>query len=154
MARSRIVVALAVAGCAKLTASAQGVMVDIGPCVAIGSAVERLACYDELAKNVGPGSDSARAVDGESRPRPSAAVRVEAEPLDELTSTVVALHELQPGRLEITLANGEVWRQTHSDRYRLQVGHEVRLYRASSHAQYVRLTAPALRGFVQVERVR
>lgn len=73
---------------------------------------------------------------------------------DEITSQVVALREILPGRFEIELANGQLWRQTSSDRYRLQVGHEARLYRARDGDRFFRLTVAALRGFVQVERVR
>jgi len=73
--------------------------------------------------------------------------------VEELNSQVAALREIQPGRLEITLVNGQVWRQTNSDRYRLRTGHDVRIY-PSRFGHYFRLSAPALRGFVQVERVR
>jgi len=71
----------------------------------------------------------------------------------ELVSRVAALRELQPGRLEITLVNGQVWRQTNSDRYALEVGHEVRIY-STRFGSYFRLSATELRSFVQVERVR
>jgi hypothetical protein len=67
---------------------------------------------------------------------------------------IVALRELQPGRFEIELANGQLWRQTSSDRYRLQAGQPVRVYRARAGSRFFRLTVPALRGFVQVERIR
>jgi hypothetical protein len=85
---------------------------------------------------------------------PAPQTRSEPEQATEFVGEVAALREIQPARLEITLTNGEVWRQTSSDRYRLQVGHEVRIYRGRFSEQYWRLTAPALKGFVQVERVR
>jgi hypothetical protein len=66
---------------------------------------------------------------------------------------VAALREIQPGRLEVTLANGQVWRQTNSDRYNLVVGHEVRIY-PTPFGQYFRLSSMEARGFIQVERVR
>jgi hypothetical protein len=71
----------------------------------------------------------------------------------QFVSNVTAVREIQPGRLEITLANGQVWRQTSSDRYPLAVGHEVRVY-PTRFGDYFRLSASELRSFVQVERVR
>ena len=68
-------------------------------------------------------------------------------------SSVAALRAIQPGRVEVTLANGQVWRQTYSDSYNLLVGHEVKIY-PSGFGQYFRLSAPELRGFIQVERVK
>jgi hypothetical protein len=71
----------------------------------------------------------------------------------EVTSRVAGLREIQPGRVEVTLANGQVWRQTASDRYNLLVGHEVRVY-PSGFGQSFRLTSKETRGYIQVERVR
>ena len=68
-------------------------------------------------------------------------------------TSVTALREILPGRVEVTLANGQVWRQTYSDSYNLLVGHEVRIY-PSGFGQAFRLTATELRGFIQVERVK
>jgi hypothetical protein len=159
MARPRITVALLAATAASLPAPAQNapVVVDIGACVAVESAVERLDCYDRLARDAARGPiDSSPAAFRVA----TAAARAGSEgneatpPLEEITSEIVALREIQPGRLEIALANGQVWRQTHSDRYRLEIGYRVKVYRTRPGAQYFRLTAPAIRGFAQVERVR
>jgi hypothetical protein len=130
--------------------------VDITPCVAIESAVARLDCYDELVKNAPrdrgePAAQARTPVTGETLAPRSA---TDEPPAVEIVSEIVGLRETVPGRLEITLANGQVWRQTSSDRYHLQVGHSVRVYRARLSSLYFRLTAPVLRGFVQVERVR
>lgn len=130
-----------------VTAGAQ--TVDIEPCVGVVSALERLDCYDALARAAQRTPDSA-AAPAPAAPAPAAS----APPAGEIRSSVVRLRELQPGRLEIELANGQTWRQTSSDRYRLQVGHDVLLTRTRLGGQYFRLTAPAIRGFVQVERVR
>lgn len=147
------------------TASAQSPppLVDISACVAIESALARLDCYDGLARAAGeqPAAAAARATEAPTaapaRNQAPPASRSEAnEPaaLEELASEVSALREVLPGRLEIELANGQIWRQTSSDRYRLVVGQEVRVYRARAADRYFRLTAPTLRGFVQVERIR
>jgi hypothetical protein len=66
---------------------------------------------------------------------------------------VASLREIQPGRLEVTLANGQVWRQTNSDRYNLMVGHEVKIY-PTAFGEYYRLSSAKARGFIQVQRVR
>jgi hypothetical protein len=136
MTRRRMATALAALGaaaCGTAASQPRAIAVDIAPCVGIEAAVARLDCYDALAR------DAAQT--------PSATV-------DELTSEIVALRELEPGRYEIALANGQLWRQTSSDRYRLQTGQPVRVYRARAGSRFFRLTVPALRGFVQVERIR
>jgi hypothetical protein len=96
-------------------------------------------------------ADTARSdeADRVSRREALAAERAERE----VRSQVASVREIQPGRIEVTLANGQVWRQTNSDRYNLLVGHEVRLY-PSGFGQYFRLSAKELRSFIQVERVR
>lgn len=138
-------------------------LVDVEPCIDIESVLERLDCYDMLARAARAAqssTDPARPSQPATDATPASATAARAAPSEpapsnatESVSEVAALREIQPGRLEITLTNGEVWRQTRSDRYRLAVGHEVRIY-ASRFGQDYRLTAPALRGFVQVERVR
>jgi hypothetical protein len=150
----------------------------VAACAAIESAVARLDCFDELATRAGAddGADPAprtapqeAADSGNGAPESSGAAnappadetnrvsRREARAADraerELTGRVAAVREIQPGRIEVTLANGQVWRQTNSDRYNLLVGHEVRLY-PTGFGQYFRLSAKELRSFIQVERVR
>jgi hypothetical protein len=126
-------------GSADETASA------MAACSRIESAVERLDCFDELARQIA----GAAAPSGSSRREARAADRAQRE----LTSTVAAVREIQPGRIEVTLENGQVWRQTNADRYDLLVGHEVKLY-PTGFGQYFRLASTTLRGFIQVERVR
>ena len=70
-----------------------------------------------------------------------------------MTGQVAAVREILPGRIEVTLTNGQVWRQTNSDRYNLLVGHEVRIY-PTGFGQYFRLSSKELRSFIQVERVK
>lgn len=73
--------------------------------------------------------------------------------LVELHSTISKLREYIPGRYLITLENGQVWRQMVAERYRLRVGHNVRIY-PSRWGKSFRLSAEGLKGFIQVERVR
>jgi hypothetical protein len=148
----------------------------IAACARITEEAARLQCFDELARQA-PGRSA------ESAPGPPTAVNeaqrsgappptgADAAPISgeseasgrearaaeraerEFTSSVTALREIQPGRVEVTLANGQVWRQTHSDRYALLVGHEVKLY-PSGFGKYFRLSSMESRGFIQVERVK
>lgn len=137
----------------------------------------RLACFDAIARAVAGGAPAttppAATVAQPIAPRSTASAaapppqvsesfgrvaepppRASREPEgEELLSSVASLRELQLGRLEITLANGQVWRQVNTDRYALAVGHAVRIY-PTRFGSYFRLTAEKLRGFVQVERVR
>jgi hypothetical protein len=167
-------VSLLSCGGAVAQVSADDTASAVAACARIQSAVERLDCFDELARRV-PGNAApsspppvtndprpttapppvtadtapASAESGGSRRDARAADRAERE----LTSSVTAVREIQPGRVEVTLANGQVWRQTGTDRYNLLVGHEVKIY-PSGFGQYFRLTSTELRGFIQVERVR
>jgi len=131
-------------------------VVDIASCVGIESVLERLECFDDLARAAQAQAAPTRAAedrfglpDEEARARGSR----EPEGVREIRGEVAALREIVPGQLEITLTNGQVWRQTNSDRYALQPGFTVRIY-PTRFGQYYRLTAEVLRGFVQVERIR
>lgn len=70
----------------------------------------------------------------------------------ELRSTITALRETVPNSHIITLENGQLWRQMRPERYRIQVGHDVRIY-PSPFGSSFRLSADELRGFIQVERI-
>ena len=78
--------------------------------------------------------------------------RDDEEDLIELHSTISKLREFLPGRYLITLENGQVWRQMVGERYRLRVGHNVRIY-PNRWGDSFRLSAEGLKGFIQVERV-
>jgi hypothetical protein len=163
--------------CACGTSAAQGpgeTASGVAACAAIESAVARLDCFDELARRARADDAGAEAPPSQAPAagrQPPASATPNAAPPDtpqrlsrrdaraaeraehEVTSHVAAVREIQPGRIEVTLANGQVWRQTNSDRYNLLVGHDVRLY-PSGFGQYFRLSSKELRGFIQVERVR
>jgi len=93
---------------------------------------------------------------GRPRPQPSPSEqrgeREAQEARVELTAKVTAIRETIPNQYVITLDNGQIWRQTRPEFYPLQPGHEVRIY-PGRFGQY-RLSAPFLRGWIQVERVR
>jgi pyruvate/2-oxoglutarate dehydrogenase complex dihydrolipoamide acyltransferase (E2) component len=71
----------------------------------------------------------------------------------ELHATVAQIWRLMPTLLEITLENGQVWRQTQNKPYNLRVGDEVRIYPTRWGDAY-RLTAPRVAGYIQVSRLR
>ena len=149
----------------------------IDACARIADQAARLECFDKLARpaparsvETAPSPAPPAAVDpqrsaaappvaAETAPAPAANVpsKREARAADraetEVLSSVTALREIQPGRVEVTLANGQVWRQTHSDPYNLLVGHQVKIY-PSGFGKYFRLTSTEVRGYTQVERVK
>lgn len=84
-------------------------------------------------------------------PEPTASEQEEQR--NELRSTIASLRELQPNQYVITLENGQVWKQMHSQRYALTKGQQVRIYPTRWGSAF-RLSAEELGGFVQVERVK
>ena len=126
----------------------------VAACAQLESASARLDCYDELARTASRNDAAASPPAAESTEPPS---RREARATDrqerEQTGQVASIREIQPARIEVTLTNGQVWRQTNSDRYNLLVGHEVRIY-PSGFGKYFRLSSPELGKFIQVERVK
>jgi len=83
----------------------------------------------------------------------SARAERDAEPQPEIVAKVVELRETVPNAYVITLDNGQVWRQTAPMPYPLRTGLEVRL-RPGKWGTAYRLTAPELRGQIQVKRER
>ena len=71
----------------------------------------------------------------------------------EIVATVTELHETVPNALLITLDNGQVWRQNIPQRFALKPGQRVTLHGTKWGSSF-RLSADALNGFIQVERVR
>ncbi len=154
-----------------LAAQQQRGAASVAECAAIEAAAARLECFDALAAEERgasaavppapsaprPSQGAASSVPGDLPAEAARASRREARAADraerELTSVVTGLREIQPGRIEVTLANGQVWRQTNTDPYNLVVGHEVVLY-PTSFGRYFRLSSKTARGFIQVERVR
>ena len=156
------------------------VTVDVGECVKLEAPDERLACYGRhvdaavkqnnaapsappalLPVTPAPGSGSA------SVPAATASSATAATPPSDssghahdpsaesssIVATVTALKETVPNAYQITLDNGQVWRQRDSQRYPLQPGQRVTLSRTKWGEAY-RLNAEGLHGFIQVERVR
>jgi hypothetical protein len=142
--------------------------------------VARLDCFDALARSAPSAGSASEEVVADREPavengNPASGAAEQSsvsppavEPADspsgrdaraadrgerEQIAHVASLREIQPGRVEVTLTNGQIWRQTNSDRYNLLVGHEVKIY-PTGFGQYFRLSSTEARGFIQVERVR
>lgn len=157
----------------------QSFLIDAGPCLALGTPVERLACFEdqvraaESLRSVAPALvREPAAVQAQVAPAPPAAAAAERaapaapaeaafglrekpsrdEKPEELQATVASVREFAPGQLMVTLDNGQIWRQSRADRYTLREGHEVRIY-ATRWGNNFRLSAKDLGGFIQVERV-
>jgi len=82
----------------------------------------------------------------------SSTVIENAEGQEELIDVVVELTMAKPNMWLIRLASGQVWRQTHSRRYNLRKGDEVRIYSTQWGENY-RLETERLSGFIQMLRV-
>ena len=72
---------------------------------------------------------------------------------NDIVSRVKELHETVPNAWQITLENGQVWRQTVSKHYELRPGAQVRIY-STRWGSASRLSADTINGYIQVERVR
>jgi hypothetical protein len=156
---------------ASFAQAAGDLSIEVGECVELESAGERLACFDrqvdaartEQSESTGndivPGAQSApddspvRGPRSPSRDASPARAPIAAEEAGQIVSRILALDERLPNAYLITLENGQTWRQVHSERYPLRVGHQVRVYPTPWGSSY-RLTTEESKGFIQVERVR
>jgi len=150
--------------------------VDVGKCVELTKPDERLACFEAQVDRARTDDTRQGAIGNEQPPAgvavapvaaaetPSAAqpetrglAKRERRSREDLPPDIVAkvsaLRETVPNSYVITLDNGEVWRQMRPMAYALRPGTEVRIY-ATRWGEALRLTAPSLRGYIQVERVR
>jgi len=149
--------------------AAAQVSIDVSACVDLTTPEERLACFEAQVEAAGDASAEAapaatgapaRSAPPEAAPAatgaPAAASRDRDEdndaPPPDIIAKVAELRETVPNSSLITLDNGQVWRQTVPENYPLRPGSDVRIYYSRWNAY--RLTSPALRGFIQVERVR
>lgn len=80
----------------------------------------------------------------------SAAARDEEPP--EIVGVIASLRETVPNSYRITLEDGQVWRQTYPEKYRLRVGLRVTLTPTRWGESY-RLSGEGLNGYIQVAKV-
>jgi hypothetical protein len=149
---------------------ADSVTVDVGECTKLESPEERFACYEarveaelrerdsvagatqpqghgdaEPAQTAEPSTQATDASNG------STAAREENSP--EIVGIIASLRETVPNSYVITLEDGQVWRQTYPERYRLRAGHRVTI-RPTRWGESYRLEGEGLNGYIQVEKVR
>jgi hypothetical protein len=149
---------------AVLAQDAGSVKVEVGECVNLPSPEERFACYERqvdaarsapIPATPAPAAEPASAVvvssesPGDAAP---AAPAVETEP-QEFRATVTAVQPTVPNKLEITLDNGQIWRQSYAKYYPLRPGQKVWV-RPSRWGGVYWLTAEEMKSYIQVRRVR
>lgn len=101
-----------------------------------------------------PSPDEAVATFGTSTPS-TARVLTSTDGEQELHDRITDLQEREPGRYVITLASGQVWYQTNSQRMRLRKDMNVRIYPSPLGGSYrMARDDGAETGFVQVERLK
>ena len=94
------------------------------------------------------------ASDGNEHSRRATKARTEAAgPPNEIVSRVKELRQIVPNTYEITLENGQVWRQAQSKQYTLRIGQQVRIY-GTRWGAASRLSSNESKAFIQVDRVR
>ncbi len=100
------------------------------------------------------GSVPVRASDSRQSRREEETSRAGAEAAaNDVVSRVKELREVLPNAWQITLENGQVWRQTVSKHYELRPGAQVKIY-GTRWGRASRLSAEEINGYIQVERVR
>jgi hypothetical protein len=107
-----------------------------------------------------PASPSATTEPAQSQGRGDREIRreekaqaAEAAAASDIVSRVKELREVLPDAWQITLENGQIWRQTFSKHYELRSGYQVRIY-STRWGSASRLSAEEVKGYIQVERVR
>jgi hypothetical protein len=147
------------------------VMIDVAECINLEAPEARLACYESrVAAVFGERAAQAAAAPALAAPpvdepvqsqsrgdrqnrreeKPAAA---ESQAVNDIVSRVKELHEVVPNAWQITLENGQVWRQTVSKHYGLRSGQQVRIY-GTRWGSASRLSTDEINGYIQVERVR
>lgn len=139
-------------------------------CAQLTDASARYACYDRMTATmrppVNPNNLPVLRIPRESPPVstatedsavPAQAPSTAALPLDAemepFVSKVTAVKEREPGKLLVTLENGQIWYQTESRVYPVRPGMEVKLFQGIFGDAW-RLSALSLNSFIQVERVK
>lgn len=94
---------------------------------------QRLACYDNLAGLAAPAGSTPEALFGLEATESAKLLqrRLGEEPVEVLQQAVTTVAADRYGKLRITLANGQAWEQTDSDRLNLKPGDTVTIRRAA-----------------------
>jgi hypothetical protein len=163
--RAVVAIAAGVVGLCPAHGQESGkVMIDVAECIKLEAPEARLACYESRVAAVF-GERAAQA----AAARPAALAPPVAEPVqshrevkpeapgpqaaNDIVSRVKDLREVVPNAWQITLENGQVWRQTVSKHYGLKSGQQIRIY-STRWGSASRLSTDEINGYIQVERVR
>ena len=123
---------------------------ELARCAAMAETNARVACYDGMAQEQPIKPPAAKR---ESVGQPQAAPRADGRGDLEVLDKVASFKEFQPNKLQITLANGQVWQQTVSKAFLMRVDDTVRLS-ATGWGHSFRLSVEGHPDFIQVRRLR
>ena len=113
---------------------------ELAGCRTIESESERVACYDSVVDQLGghaplsePDSPTQEELFGKNADDVRDAVEQATgdQRIEKLTANVSKLRQVAPGRIVMTLDNGQVWQQTAAARLRLSEGDAVAIEEAS-----------------------
>ena len=145
-------------------ARADDLRLEIGKCAAVADVTSRVACYDALARPQPAKPPSSQAPPAKSAAEPvapqienfgQAQARLVPDKKGDvaLLERVASIRELPAEKLQITLANGQVWQQTVGKAFFIGVGDTVRIA-SSGWGRSFRLAVDGHMDFIQVSRLR
>lgn len=151
----------------------------LNDCSKIQSVASRVDCFDQLAAGAAEihtennqiieHNENLPSISRSSDPVPNNSVTtdfieedfgfeddavIEARQNQELISNIVEIEQLRARKVQLTLANGQVWRQKNIANYRLRVGYEIRIYPSGWGSNSFRLSSRRLGGYIPIERIR
>jgi hypothetical protein len=145
-------------------AQVEKLQLDLRKCAVITDINTRVACYDELAQSQESKPLTVRAQPEKKPVAPAVAkietfgqptaklVPVEGKDAVALLDKVSSIKELRSDKLQITLANGQVWQQTVGKTFFIRVGDTVRIAH-SGWGRSFRLAVDGHADYIQVSRL-
>lgn len=128
-------------------------LVKLNQCAAINDSLERLVCYDELAKGINQGkvAQTMPAIPKNSTPAATQQVditdsfgkehiksKAQENLPDAITLTIQDLSKTVHGEWLITFTNGQEWKQTDGEYFKLKKGENVELKKGMLGAIYLK----------------
>jgi len=136
-------------------AQADPLRVELARCATITEVPSRVACYDALARPTesrSPGK-APEPVSSESFGQPKRKPEPSEKRDESLLAKVTDVREVQPNKLQITLANGQVWQQTVGKAFLIRANDTVRIA-SSGWGRSFRLEVDGHPGYIQVSRLQ
>ncbi|RYV00897.1 hypothetical protein SOPP22_19080 [Shewanella sp. OPT22] len=151
------------------TSAFAGVEQDIQKCATISDKLDRLICYDNLAKGVSPKVSSPEANFGKvsSATETSSSDQFETrgqttetfgitkptgKQLERVELTVAKVAKSPHGKLTITFENGQVWKQSETKRFKLKSGQKAYIKRGAL-GSFI-LGTPERNSSIRVKRIK